>query len=297
MADARTGRPDGYLAQHVGGRLHSTPGEQIVLETEYSVEKFYRRERGAFAQELNLEHFVQRPLDGGVLEAIRFLWEIERSTTGQLRDLFVGWTSKEARIDAFLTTWAYEKFWIAGALKRVLQAHGMPTPSQVGPDEDLAGLADRMLDRVWPVLDSVMSNLRGERIVAGQMARCLSRESATGALLQRLREIAAHPVVDRLCDEALERTEDYIDFFRAEARARLLADPAAAAPARAALRQGFSPLRPPRVPRSGQRRALEVLAPGVSARRLLCREADAEVHALPGLRGPEPLARALSREP
>lgn len=296
MAEATTGPSGAYLAEHDQGRLHSIPGAPIVLETQYPVEKFYRRERGAFAHELGLELLADRPLEPEVLEALRLLWDIERSTTGQLRDLFAGWTSKEARIDAFLTTWAYEKFWIADALKRVLLAHGAPTPSQVEPDGDLAGLAERALDRIRPVVEAVTTNLSGERIVAGQMARCLSRESAAAALLRRLRDLAAHPVVDRLCDEALERTEDYIGFFRTEARARLLADPAAAAPARSALRGGFSPLRPPRVPRSGQRRALEVLAPGVPARRALCREADAEVHALPGLRGPEPLARALSRE-
>ncbi|WP_144793661.1 hypothetical protein [Kocuria palustris] len=283
----------GYLAQHREGRLHSEPGREIVLRTEFPVEKFYGRERGSFSDDLSFDLFEQKPLDDGVLVAVRHLWDLQRSTTGQLRDLFAGWTSKEARIDAFLTTWAYERFWIADALKRVLAAHGAPTPAEVEPDDDLAGRLGALADQIHPMTDSVWTNLRGERVVAGQMARGLSRESTTAALLRRLREVAGHPVIDRLCDEALERTQDYIGFFREEARARLLADAAAAASARRAVRFGFSPLLLRRMSAAQARRALEVLAPGVRQRRRLCREADDEVHALPGLRGPEPLAAAL----
>lgn len=293
MAAADPRAQGGYLAQYDHGRLCSTPGEQIVLRTGFPVDAFIHRERGSFSRELSLELFEQRPLDDGVLEAVRHLWDLQRSTTGQLRDLFVGWTSKEARIDAFLTTWAFEKFWIADALKKVLVAHGAPTPSEIEPDEDLAGLIGRAVDQLGPMTDAVWTNLRGERVVAGQMARSLSRESTTIAMLRRLRDAAAHPVIDRLCEEAIERTADYVEFFREEARARLLADSSAAAPARRALRLGFSPLRGPRMPASRARRALAVLAPGVEDLRLLCRQADDEVHALPGLNGPEPLARSL----
>lgn len=293
MAAPAAAPRSGYLAQHHEGRLYSTPGHEIVLRTGFSIETFCRRERGSFARDLSFELFEQKQLDDGVLVAVRHLWDLQRSTTGLLRDLFVGWTSKEARIDAFLTTWAYERFWIADALKRVLAAHGAPTPPEVEPDDDLAGRLRVVVDQLYPMTDSVWTNLRGERIVAGQMARSLSRESATAALLRRLRGVAGHPVIDRLCDEALERTQDYIDFFREEARARLLTDPSAAAPARRALRLGFSPLLAPRMSASRARRALDVLTPGVRDRRLLCREADDEVHALPRLGGPEPLAASL----
>lgn len=293
MAAAAAQPPLGYLAQHRSGRLYSTPGQQGVLSTDFSVREFFRRERGAFSSDLGLEEFEQRRLDDDVLEAVRHLWDLQRSTTGRLRDLFAGWTSKEARIDAFLTTWAYEKFWIADALKRVLRAHGAPTPPDVEPDDDLRGRLGRLLDHVYPMTDSVWTNLRGERIVAGQMTRELSRESTAAALLQRLGEVADHPVIDRLCRESLERTDDYIAFFREEARTRLLADASAAAPARRALGIGYSPLVAPRMSARRARRALEVLAPGVRERRQLSSRADAPVHSLPGLRGPEPLAAAL----
>lgn len=274
-------RPGSYLAQHKNGRLHHRAQTQLVVDSDYPVEEFYGRERGAFHDELDTAQFEIRPLDVGALDAVAHLWALESATTGHLRRLFAGWTSREARIDAFLTTWAYEKHWIARALETILAAHHRELP-QTGASE-----------RWGPTVDSVLTNLVGEDVVAGQMAQALSREATTAALLRRLAVVADHPVVDHLCDRSLERTADYIRFFEQEAKVRIEDSPRGAALARRSLGRGFSPIRPPGVDRATVQVSLDVLAPGVRHRRALCREADGPVHDLPNLNGPEPLERAL----
>ena len=41
-----------------------------------------------------------------------------------LRNVLVTPTHKDARVTAFLVTWAYEKFWIADALPAIVEANG-----------------------------------------------------------------------------------------------------------------------------------------------------------------------------
>ena len=59
-----------------------------------------------------------------------------------LRNLLVTATHKDARVTAFLVTWAFEKFWMADAIDAVLVAHGSDRtrnvdegPPRTGADE------------------------------------------------------------------------------------------------------------------------------------------------------------------
>lgn len=277
-------RPGSHLVQHKNGSLDHRAQQRPAVDSGFPAHDFCRGERGAFHEELDTAQFEIRPLDVGVLDAVAHLWALESSTTGPLRPLAAGESVQDPKLGAFLTTWGREQHWIARALETLLTVHHREPPRSGAPE------------RRTPMTGTVLPKLIGADVVAGQMAQALSREATTAALLRRLAVVADHPVVDHLCDRSLERTADYIRFFEQEAKVRLEGSPRAAALARRVLGRGFSPVRPPGVARETVQESLDVLAPRVRHRRALCREADAAVHDLPNLRGPEPLERALRTE-
>lgn len=63
-----------------------------------------------------------RAADAATAAAIRALQRIERSTMARLRRMLVSPTHTQARITAFLTTWAYERYWIDDLLTRLLRS-------------------------------------------------------------------------------------------------------------------------------------------------------------------------------
>src|ERR1700733_9226559 len=99
---------------------------------DFDVRAFARSAAGNHRDELDLASYVDRPLSPETLRALAYLRDIERATMSHLRGLLVTATHKDARVTAFLTTWAFEKFWIADALDAVVEAHdadaGEPKP-------------------------------------------------------------------------------------------------------------------------------------------------------------------------
>jgi hypothetical protein len=92
----------------------------------FSVREFARTGRGNFRSELRLADYADAPLDADTLRTVRYLGQLESATMEQLRNLLVTATHKDARVTAFLVTWAFEKFWMADALDAVLEANGRP---------------------------------------------------------------------------------------------------------------------------------------------------------------------------
>ena len=95
----------------------------MSLETGgFDVREFARTAQGSFRAELDLAAINAQSVGADALRLLRMLRDLERSTMQRMRNLLVTATHKDARVTAFLTTWAYEKFWIADALDAVLEA-------------------------------------------------------------------------------------------------------------------------------------------------------------------------------
>jgi hypothetical protein len=97
--------------------LDSTPAR-------FDVRGFARTAQGNHRETLRLDEFSTAPLSADSIRSVRYLARLESGTMEQLRNLLVTATHKDARITAFLVTWAFEKFWIADALDAVLEANG-----------------------------------------------------------------------------------------------------------------------------------------------------------------------------
>jgi hypothetical protein len=197
----------------------------VSLETGgFDVREFARTAQGSFRAELDLAAINAQSVGADALRLLRMLRDLERSTMQRMRNLLVTATHKDARVTAFLTTWAYEKFWIADALDAVLEAGDNDHASETAAGSVRRTRAERA-ERRGPVRRAVAANFAGPQIVAAHVTTGLTDEWITQAAYRRLGELAGglHAVVGRI----IEIKDRHIRFLAEEAQRRLAASPRA----------------------------------------------------------------------
>jgi hypothetical protein len=211
-------------------------------EPTFSVREFARTAHGSHRSGLDLDAYRDHPLDQDTLDFVDLLARLERGALGYLRSVLVTPTHSDARVTAFLVTWAYEKYWLADALELVVAAHPgyAPTPTAGIPRLTRAWLA--AAERVEPIRESVVANLIGEDVIAVHTVAGALDEWITQAAYARLAERSAHPVLAATLTRLLEVKRPHSAFFAADARDRLSASPRAGRLARRRLSRTAWPL-------------------------------------------------------
>jgi len=201
----------------------------------FDVRAFTRTAHGNMREEIETAEYAGRPLSSDVLRMLRFLRDLEASTMQHLRNVLVTATHKDARITAFLVSWAFEKFWIADALENVLEANGAASgPAATGPDATATRVSgekrhDRVEapDRHGPVWRAIAAIQIGTPIIAVHMASGLIDEWITRAAYERVVEVAESPALTTTVAKLLELKARHSVFFEEEARRRLSSTPRA----------------------------------------------------------------------
>ncbi len=162
----------------------------------FDVREFARTAQGSFRAELDLAAINAQSLGADALRLLRMLRDLERSTMQRMRNLLVTATHKDARVTAFLTTWAYEKFWIADALDAVLEAGDNEHAADESTGSTRRTHSERA-ERRGPVRRAIAANFAGPQIVAAHVTTGLVDEWITQAAYRRLGELAGglHAVV------------------------------------------------------------------------------------------------------
>lgn len=204
-----------------GGISGSADGAHAAEAAEqwFDVREFARTARGSHRAELDLAPFDDG-LEPDAARLLRALRDLERSTMQRMRNLLVTATHKDARVTAFLTTWAYEKFWLADTLTAVLEASGaeQDLPETKGmPRLDPRERADRR----GPIRRAILSNLPGADIVGAHVTAGLVDEWVTSAAYRRLASVAASLGV--MVEHVQGVKERHLCFLGEEARRRLAA--------------------------------------------------------------------------
>lgn len=206
----------------------SIPAKQPVLESHlgeleraevasaFDVREFARTARGSHRAELDLQSLEGERLAPDAARLLGVLRDLERSTMQRMRNLLVTATHKDARVTAFLTTWAYEKYWLADALDAVLTATDSQPPAETGPRR-----ADRRerTDRRGPVRRAFLSNFAGADIVGVHVTSGLVDEWITRAAYRRLGAIADR--LGSIVDLAVEIKDRHLAFLQEDAERRL----------------------------------------------------------------------------
>ncbi|HEX7834545.1 MAG TPA: hypothetical protein VF479_03645 [Pseudolysinimonas sp.] len=219
----------------------TTPASASVsLETGgFDVREFARTAQGSFRAELDLAAVNAQSLGADALRLLRLLRDLERSTMHRMRNLLVTATHKDARVTAFLTTWAFEKFWIADALDAVLEAGDNDHAGDTETGATRKTLAERA-ERRGPIRRAIAANFAGPQIVAAHVTTGLVDEWITQAAYRRLGELAdgLHAVVSRI----VAIKDRHIRFLAEEAQRRLAASPRASKLTRLEIKRAAWPI-------------------------------------------------------
>lgn len=186
----------------------------------FDVREFARTARGSFRADMDLDALRAAGLEPDAARLLRALRDLERSTLQRMRNLLVTATHKDARVTAFLTTWMYERFWLADALDAVLEATG--AEQDLPPDEGpIRRAAAESADRRGTVRRAIAANFAGPQIVAAHVTAGLVDEWITSAAYRRLS--GAAQAVGSVVDHILEVKDRHVRFLAEEAQRRLLA--------------------------------------------------------------------------
>ena len=226
--------PPGYL----NGRLHTVDGQPLTLHTEFDVEAYTRGSRGR----IKVDKDAVGPIKGEVRDDLAFLWRLDSAHLSETRALLATWTGNEGRITAFVATWAYERLWLAHAVRDLLIAAAEGLPEPLGRHTLTARIRALYVERGLPIVAPVWTSIAGESVTAGHMARLAIQEGALRAAY-----LALAPRLDgearRVVEEVARRRNEMIRFFTLEAKARISRSPQEARMAKLHLHQGWRPLR------------------------------------------------------
>lgn len=246
----------------------------------FDLRDFTRTARGSHRDRLELAAYAGQPLDGETAELVRLLARLERGALAYLRSVLVTPTHSDARMTAFLVTWAYEKYWLADALEAIADTHPAPADPAAPLGLRLRRAWHAVAERLEPIRESVVANLIGEDVIAVHCLAGALDEWLVQAAYQRLAEHTPHSVLARTLRELLEVKQRHRSFFETQAQQRLQASPSAAGLARRRLRRMAWPL-------GSQDEAPETLArllDGLLAGTDLA-EIDRQLDVYPGLAG------------
>lgn len=217
------------------GHLHFDSSISPVVVTEFDVATYGEQARGPLeVPESGIT------IDGRTARDLTYLWRLDVATLDEMRSLLISWTGNEARITAFLATWAYERYWLAQATGDLLAAAGRPHHT----DEVRTGLRQILAQRLLTLTSPIVGTVVGEPVTAGHMAKMAVNEGALHAAFDGLRRRVRGSAAEVLA-EIVDRRGPMVDFFRREAAARIPRSTAERLSARIALAPPWYPLRAP----------------------------------------------------
>ena len=206
----------------------------------FDVGGFARTARGSLRDELDLTSLGATPLAPDVVTVLEALRELEGATMAHLRNVLVTPTHKDARVTAFLVTWAFEKFWIADALGAIVATSGEAPPSRL---TDAPAPRRGMRRARGPVRRALAGLTQGESIVGAHTTLGLVDDWVLHEVYERVSSDASGgSALAEALTPIISVKARHTAFFEAESRRRLAVSPRAARLARRELRRSPWPL-------------------------------------------------------
>ncbi|TXK18619.1 hypothetical protein [Homoserinibacter sp. GY 40078] len=243
----------------------------------FDVREFARTAQASHRAEVDQAAIASSGLGDDVVHLIRVLRDLERATLNRMRNLLVTATHKDARVTAFLTTWAFEKFWIADALDAVLEAVDADPAPLSGP---LRRTGAERAERRGPILRAIAGNIAGTQLVAAHMTTGLVDEWISQVAYRRLGSAAS--VLSGLADRLVGLKDRHVTFLAEEAERRLAQSARAVKLARKAIGQAAWPIGAVEIP-AADRSFFESFVFGDAEGRAAAARIGERLAALPGL--------------
>jgi len=270
-------------------RPEAAPSEsELPEQPRFDVREFARTARGSHRASPAIAGLAGEEVPAEAVHLIRVLRDLERGTMERMRNLLVTAAHKDGRVTAFLTTWAFEKFWLADALDAVLESLGEEAQ---GPNPDLSPRRSRRerAERRGPIARTVIGSIRGAPLIAAHAATGLVDELIGQAAYRRLGLI--HDRLAHLAQLAIEVKDRHVRFFAEEAQRRLALGERPRRLARTELAQAAWPLGAIGRP-AADRSFFETVVFGDEQGRAEARSIADRLAALPGLAPVAPVVAA-----
>lgn len=254
---------------------------------DFDVRDYARTAVGNLREGLDLASYENAQLSPPTLRTIALLQTVERSTMQHLRTVLVTPTHKDARITAFLTTWAFEKFWIADALAGILAAHPALPVSKKRPA--IVRFGREVAERVQPIRESLVANQIGVPMLAVHMATGAIDGWVTQAAYARIAELEPNAELSSTMETILGIKARHLTFFEPQSEYRLAASSKARSLTRKRLAHTAWPIGADELPTADRHFFFDHLfrsSPG------LAESIDSAIDGLPGLSGLGLIARA-----
>jgi hypothetical protein len=254
---------------------------------DFDVRAYARSAVGTLRDGLDLSAYEEKPLSAQTLRNLKFLQSVERATMQHLRNVLVTPTHKDARITAFLTTWAFEKYWVADALAAVVDSHA-PLPNSRRSSSFTRAFRELGV-RLSPIKESMVANSIGVEMLAVHMAIGSIDGWLTQAAYARIAELEPHKELRSTLDTILSIKARHLSFFEPQAEYRLAASKRAQSITRSRLRKSAWPIGADDLPKVDRQFFFGTL---LRTSRGLAESIDAAIDGLPGLHGLGLIARA-----
>lgn len=222
-------------------------------------------------------------LPADLAEALRYVQRRAQGTGSWLSHVLVTATHKDARITAFLSTWAYEAHWFGDALSAIAGAGPVPAIRR--------GITARLRDRFGPLREAVVANLHGRALTGVQMTERLVDGWIVDAMLERAQQLAPAGVAADL-DRIREGIARQGRFFAESATDVLSHSRAARVLARRRLATRTWPIGADKEPAAATANALQAL---FGPDRTWAAAIDRRIDALPGLSGLQLVKRTVRK--
>jgi hypothetical protein len=194
----------------------ASPDSMSAPAHDFDVRDFARTASGNHRDQLDLSAYVDAPLSPETLRTLAYLRDIERATMSHLRGVLVTATHKDARVTAFLTTWAFEKFWIADALDAIVEAHD---ESGSKPETVIRTAGEHT------IRESIIGNIIGVPMTAVHMTIGTVDEWLMQAAYARVAELEPNAELTSTMELIISVKARQLLFFEAQSRYRLLRSP------------------------------------------------------------------------
>lgn len=227
--DPNTGTVDGQARDSGGMRAPADAAASARPPRpahDFDVRGYARTAVGSRRSLIDAGAFDRRPLADDSVRLLRYLADIERATMQYLRGVLVTPTHKDARVTAFLVTWAYEKYWIADTIDTILAADGQAV-GETAAQRGISHTWRRLRERVSPIGQAFVANAIGEDVIAWHMTIGTVDEVFTQSAYRAILVHDTHPVLAEHVAGILETKGRHLDFFGAQANDRLAHSPRA----------------------------------------------------------------------
>jgi hypothetical protein len=261
---------------------------------DFDIRAYTRTAAGSHADSLPLEAFAEHPLAAKTLRAIAYLRDLERFTMHHMRDVLVTPSHKDARLTAFLATWAFEKYWIADAFDRILAAHSSFVPAKNRARLRVVRFAREFIDRVSPIFTAIRANLIGEDFVAIHVTRGFIDELVSRATYSQLLKKDPNAALIEVLEGFQKLRNRHLQFFEGETLRRLEESKSARKLTRSSLRRAWAPTGTAEQSTQETRFMMTYLFSDASGRSDIA-AVDRVVDTLPGQRGLAVMSKAARK--